>query len=191
MYRNALALLLFFVAVTPAYAAAGGQEANWQEYVYMEDEFAVQFPVPPSTSTETYVTSITDALPARTHAAEFDNIVFKVRVIELGAFMGQSANFAVEAAYDLMRKGNVVFHDFPRVGLRGNATFGITMVVDAEDGHRIRSSIFSENNRLYLVDAIVTPERGDLDQALPSRFDQTLRLRLDAPLNNSVPVLPR
>ncbi len=63
------------------------------------------------------------------------------------------------------------------------------MVVDTEDGHRFRSSFYSENSRLYLIDAIVLPERGDLDQALPSRFEQTLRLRLDAPLNNQVPAV--
>lgn len=184
MYNYALALALFLAAVSPANAAA-----DWREYVYPEDEFAVQFPVPPSMSIETYETSITEALPARTYSAEFDNIVFKVRIIEISDMVDQAANFVVEGAYNLMRRGNIVFYDFPRVGLRGNATFGINMVVDTEDGHRIRSSFYSENSRFYLVDAIVTPERGDLDQALPSRFEQTLRLRLDAPLNNQVPVV--
>ncbi len=185
MHRNALALILFILALWPLSAAA-----QWQEYIYEEDAFAVQFPVPPTTSTEMYETSITEARPASTRSAEFENILFKVRVIDISDAMDQAANFVVEAAYDLQRRGNVVYHDFPRVGLRGNGTFGIAMVVDTEDGHRIRSSFYSENERLYLVDAIVLPERGDLDQALPSRFDQTLRLRLDAQLNTSVPNLP-
>ncbi len=185
MLKNALALVVFFLGLWPANAAA-----QWQEYIYEEDAFAVQFPVPPTTSTEIYETSITEARPARTHSAEFENILFKVRVIEIGDVIDQTANFVIEAAYDLQRRGNVVYHDFPRVGLRGNGTFGIAMVVDTEDGHRIRSSFYSENERLYLVDAIVLPERGDLDQALPSRFDQTLRIRLDAQLNNSVPNIP-
>jgi hypothetical protein len=184
MYKNAIALVLFFAAVSPANAAA-----DWQEYVFMDDEFAVQFPVPPTMSVETYETSITEAQPARTYSAEFDNILFKVRIVEIGDVIDQAANFVVEAAYDAMRRGNVVFNDFPRVGLRGNATFGVAMVVDTEDGHRIRSSFYSENSRLYLVEATVLPERGDLDQALPSRFEQTLRLRLDAPLNSEVPAL--
>lgn len=182
MLKNALALVMVFATISPAIAAA-----DWQEYVFEEDEFAVQFPVSPSTSTESYETSITEARPARTHSAEFDNILFKVRVVDIADVIDQAANFVVEAAYDLMRRGEIVFYDFPRVGLRGNATFGINMVVDTEDGYRIRSSSYSENNRLYLVDAIVTPERGDLDQSLPSRFEQTLRLRLDAPLNDQVP----
>lgn len=184
MLKNALALVMFLATVTPASAAA-----DWQEYVFEEDEFAVQFPVPPSTSIEDYETSITEVRPARTHSAEFDNILFRVRIVDIADVIDQASNFVVEAAYNLMRRGDVVFYDFPRVGLSGNATFGINMVVDTEDGHRIRSSSYSENNRLYLVDAIVMPERGDLDQSLPSRFEQTLRLRLDAPLNNQVPAV--
>jgi hypothetical protein len=182
MKKIALALVLFLATASPAGAAA-----DWQEYVFEEDEFAVQFPVPPSTSIETYETSITEARSARVHSAEFDNILFKVRIVEIADVIDQAANFVAEAAYDLMRRGDTVFYDFPRVGLRGNATFGINMVVDTEDGYRIRSSSYSENSRLYIVDAIVMPERGDLDQSLPSRFEQTLRLRLDARLNNQVP----
>ena len=184
MFRNALALILCVFAVSPANAAA-----DWVEYIYAEDEFAVQFPVPPTTGTEFYETTITEPLPTRFYSAEYDNVLFKARVFALGDLVNQGANFVVEAAYNLMRQGNVIFHDFPRVGLRGNATFGITMVVDTEDGRRIRASFYSENERVYLVEAIVMPERGDLDQALPSRFDQTLRLRLDAQLNNTVPSL--
>jgi hypothetical protein len=56
--------------------------------------------------------------------------------------------------------------------------FGIGMVVDAEDGRRIRSSIYVTKGRLYRADAIVLPARGDKDQAVPSRFDQTLRFDL-------------
>ena len=115
MLKNALELMLFFLGLWPANAAA-----QWQEYIYEEDAFAVQFPVPPTTSTEMYETSITEARPARTHSAEFENILFKVRVIEIGDVIDQTANFVIEAAYDLQRRGNVVYHDFPRVGLRGN-----------------------------------------------------------------------
>ena len=186
MLKCIIALVLFTIAVSPANAAA-----DWTEYVFAEDEFAVQFPVPPTTGAETYETSITDAIPARTYFAEYDNILFKVRVFSIGDMIDQAANFVVEAAYNQMRQGNVLFNDFPRVGLSGNATYGVTMVVDTEDGRRIRSSYFSENERVYLVEATVMPERGDLDQTVPSRFDQTLRLRLDARLNDTVPDLAR
>ena len=180
--RSIAILFASLIMASPAHAAA-----DWQEYVFEEDGFAVQFPMPPEMGTEPYVSTIMEPITANTYSAVYDNILFKVRVFPLGDMIDQGANFIGEAAYNLMREGNVIFNDFPRVGLRGNATFGIGMVVDTEDGRRIRSSYYSENGRVYLVDAIVMPERGDLDQAVPSRFDQTLRLRLGAPLNTGVP----
>ena len=186
MLKNIVTLIILVIAVPSANAAA-----DWTEYVFAEDEFAVQFPVPPTVGSEMYQTSITDALPARTYSAEYDNILFKVRVFSIEDMIDQAANFLVEAAYNQMRLGNVIFNDFPRVGLTGNATYGITMTLDTEDGRRIRSGFYSENERVYLVEAIVMPERGDLDQTMPSRFDQTLRLRLDARLNDTVPNLRR
>jgi hypothetical protein len=181
MRSTLLPALIFAISAIPARAAV-----DWQEYVYPEDHFSVHFPVPPSMSTEIYETSITGPLTARVYSAEYDNILFKVRVIELGNEVGHGANFAIEAAYELMRVGEVIFTDFTRVGTLGHATFGIGMIVDAEDGRRIRSSLYSDNERFYLVEAIVMPERGDLDQLVPSRFEQTLRFDLEAPLNSEV-----
>lgn len=171
------------IAASPAFAAA----ADWREYIFEEDAFAVQFPVPPTSGTEIYETSITEPITANTHEATYDNILFKVRVFDISHMIEEAANFVGEAAYNRMRDGNVIFNDFTRVGLTGNATFGTGLVVDTEDGRRIRSSFYSENGKIYLVDAIVLPERGDLDQSIPARFDQTLRLRLDAQLNFNVP----
>ena len=61
------------------------------------------------------------------------------------------------------------------------SAFGGGIVADLSDGRRIRSSAFVYRNRYYRADAIVLPERGDKDQAVPSRFDQTLRFDVEAP----------
>jgi hypothetical protein len=181
MRQIAVSLVMYALAVMPADAADA-----WQEYVFEEDEFAVYFPAPPSTSSEPYETSITETLTAKVHSVEYDNVLFKVRVVELDGLIGDGTNFVLEAAYHLMRMGNVIFNDYTRIGSPGRATFGLGMIVDTDDGRRIRSSFYADNERLYLVDAIVLPERGDLDQAFPSRFEQTLRFDLDAPLNSGV-----
>jgi hypothetical protein len=50
-----------------------------------------------------------------------------------------------------------------------------------EDGRRIRSSSYFANGRFYEIVATVLPERGDLAQVFPSRFDQTIRFNIAAP----------
>ena len=171
-----LLIAALVIAASPAKGAA-----DWEEYVYPEDRFAIQFPSEPSLTTAPYETTITSGLSANVYSLEFENILFEATVIELDGLMEDGANFVIEAAYNLQRAGDVIFHDFPRVGGRGNATFGITMVVDTEDGRRIRSSSYFANGRFYKVDAIVLPARGDKDQAVPFRFDQTLRFNVEGP----------
>ena len=173
-----LLFLLIVVVVTAASPAMAA--AEWREYLYPEDSFAIQFPAEPSMSSAPYESIVVPGLTANVYSLEFDNILFETTVVDLAGMAGQGANLNNEAAYNLQRLGNVIFHDFPRVDNREDATFGHTMVVDTEDGRRIRTSTYFANGRFYRVDAIVLPARGDLDQAFPSRFDQTVRFNIEA-----------
>lgn len=171
-----LLIMALVMGSSPAMAAA-----EWREYVYAEDRFAVQFPAEPSMRTAPYESIVVPGLTANVYSLEFENILFEASVVDLEGIEGQGTNLNNEVAYNLQRLGNVIFHDFPRVDNREDATFGHTMVVDTEDGRRIRTSTYFANGRFYRVDAIVLPARGDLDQAFPSRFDQTLRFNIEAP----------
>jgi len=89
------------------------------------------------------------------------------------------ANFLNEAAYWLMRQGDVLFTDFPRVYQDVKSIYGVTLVVDRKDGSRVRSSLYYQKGRLYVADAVVLPARGDKDMTTPSRYDQTIRFPPD------------
>ena len=170
----------FVVAASPAKAAA-----DWQEYVYPDDRFAIQFPAEPSLRTAPYDTLITSGLSANIYSVEFENILFRATVVTLDGLMEDGANFVVEAAYVVQHLDNVdvISSDFPRIGFDRDAPviFGLTVVADTPDGRRIRSSSYVTNGRLYKIEAIVLPARGDKDQAVPSRFDQTLRFDVPEP----------
>jgi hypothetical protein len=100
-------------------------------------------------------------------------------VVDLAGHNEAGANFLSEAAYNLMREGDVLFTDFPRVYQDEKAIYGITLVVDRPNGNRVRTSIYYNKGKLYLADAIVLPARGDKDMTTPSRFDQTVRFPPD------------
>ncbi len=176
MHHVFLLIAALVIAASPAKGAA-----QWQEYVYPEDRFAIQFQSEPSLRTAPYETTITSDLSAKVYSLEFENILFEATVVELDGLIENGANFVSEVAYNLQRAGDVISNDFPRVGFQGNPTFGMTIVVDTEDGRRIRSSSYVANGRFYKIDAIVLPARGDKDQAVPSRFDQTLRFDVERP----------
>jgi hypothetical protein len=176
MRRISFLIAALVIAAPPAMGAA-----DWQEYVFPEDRFAIQFPAEPSMRTVSYETIVATGVSANVYSLEFENVLFEATVVDLDGLTEQGTNLNNEVAYNLQRAGNVIFHDFPRVGNRENAAFGHTMVVDAEDGRRIRSSSYFATGRFYRIDATVLPARGDLDQAFPSRFDQTLRFNVEAP----------
>ena len=187
MRRILLLIAALVIAASPAKGAA-----NWQEYVYPEDRFAIQFPSEPSLRTAPYETLITSGLSANVYSLEFENILFEATVVELDGLLENGASFVVEVAYDLQHLSNVdvISSDFPRIGFPtlpalagqdGSVLFGLTTVVDTDDGRRIRSTSYVANGRFYKIDATVLPARGDTDQAVPSRFDQTLRFDVEGP----------
>jgi hypothetical protein len=152
----------------------------WTEYTYLEQNVAIQFPAKPETAKSTYDSAFAKGLPAMVYATELDHVLYKLTVIDLPANRPEmGANFLNEAAYWLMRKGDVLFTDFPRVYQDARAIYGVTLVVDRNDGSRVRTSLYHHRGRLYLADAILLPARGDKDMSIPSRYDQTIRFPPD------------
>ena len=168
-----LAIFAFCFGLSPAGA--------WQEYVYLDQGVAIQFPdKPPQVVKSSYDSVYGKGLSATVYSAEDDHVLYKLTVVALPANRPDAgSNFVNEAAYNLMREGEVIFTDFPRVYQDAQSVFGVTLVVDRMDGNRVRSSLYYHKGRLYLADAIVTPARGDKDMTTPSRFDQTIRFPPD------------
>jgi hypothetical protein len=173
MRAFALAIVVTLISFSPA--------AAWREYVYLDKGVAIQFPdKPPQVTSSSYESIYAKRLPATVYAAEDDHVLYRLTVVELPANRPDAgSDFVNEAAYNLMREGDVLFTDFPRVYQNAQSVFGVTLVVDRMDGNRVRSSLYYHKGRLYIADAIVTPARGDKDMTTPSRFDQTIRFPPD------------
>ena len=165
-----IAVALFFGAA-PAMA--------WQEYVYLDQGVAIQFPATPRAMQTSYNSTLAKGLPAIIYSAEDDHVRYSLTAVDLTKYPDKGANFLNEAAFQLMQKGNVLFTDFPRVYQDVKAIFGVTLVVDRMDGARVRSSLYYNKGRLYIAEAAVLPARGDKDMTTPTRFDQTIRFPPD------------
>lgn len=167
----AAVLVALFVGAAPAFA--------WTEYIYLDQGVAIQFPAKPQAAKSTYDCTLAKGLPAMVYSVEDDHVRYRLTAIDLGKHPDKGANFLNEAAYRLMREGDVLFTDFPRVYQDEKAIFGVTLVVDRMDGTRVRSSLYYNKGMLYIAEAAVLPARGDKDMTTPSRFDQTIRFPPD------------
>ena len=156
-----------------------GPAAAWDEFVYLDRGFAIQFPARPQIRSATHQSMLVKGLPATIYSAEDDHVLYRITVVDLAGHTEAATNLLNEAAYFLMREGDVLFTDFPRVYQDERAIYGVTLVVDRKDGSRARSSLYISRARLYIADAIVQPARGDKDMTVPSRFDQTIRFPPD------------
>ncbi len=157
-----------------------GPASAWTEYTYLDQNVAIQFPAKPEATKSTYDSAFAKGLPSTVYSAEHDHVLYQLTVVDLPASRpDMGANFLNEAAYWLMRKGDVLFTDFPRVYQDARAIYGVTLVVDRTDGSRARTSLYHHKGRLYFADAVVLPARGDKDMAIPSRYDQTIRFPPD------------
>jgi hypothetical protein len=164
-------MFALFLAANPASA--------WQEYVYLDQGVAIQFPARPQASKSTFDSAFAKGLPSVVYTAEHDHVLYKLTVVDLASRPDMGANFLNEAAYWLMRTGEVVTADFPRVYQEAKAVYGVTLVVDRKDRSRIRTSLYYHKGKLYIADAILLPARGDKDMSIPSRYDQTIRFPPD------------
>jgi len=164
-----IAFVLF--AASPAWA--------WQEFIYLDQGFAIQFPARPTVAAAPYASGLAKGLKSNTYSVEDDHVIYRMTSVDLAGQPDRGADFVNEAAYNLMRLGDVLFTDFPRVYQDEKAVYGVTLVVDRENGQRVRTSIYYHKGHLYLADAIVQPARGDKDMTVPSRFDQTVRFPPD------------
>ncbi|MBI2188919.1 MAG: hypothetical protein HYU37_17610 [Acidobacteria bacterium] len=167
------------LAVLAVVMVTGHAAAAWQEYIYLDRNVAIQFPAPPQVRAATHQSTLLKGLPATIYSAEDDHVLYRLTVVDLAGHTDAATNLLNEAAYVLMREGDLLFTDFPRVYNDERAIYGLTLVVDRTDGSRARSSLYVSKGRLYIAEAIVQPARGDKDMTVPSRFDQTIRFPPD------------
>jgi len=168
-----------FVFIMFALFLGAGPVSAWDEYIYLDQGVAIQFPTKPQTMKSTYDSTLAKGLPSMIYSAEDDHVLYKLTVVDLTNRPDVGANFLNEAAYGLMREGDVLFTDFPRIYQGVKAIYGVSLVVDRTDGSRVRSSLYYNKGRLYIADAVVLPARGDKDMITPSRYDQTIRFPPD------------
>ena len=168
----------------PAFTAlalflGAGDASAWEEYLYLDQGVAIQFPVKPQAMKSTYDSIYAKGLPAMVYSAEDDHVIYKLTAVDVSSRPELGASFLNEAGYDLMRKGDVIFTDFPRVYQDQRSIFGVSLVVDRTDGSRVRDSLYYHKGKLYIAEAVVLPTRGNKDMTIPGRYDQTIRFPPD------------
>ena len=98
-------------------------------------------------STGTHELGDAQGLGSPTYAARDDNVDYKLTIVELGNRTDAATSLLNEVAYSLIREGEVLFTDFPRVYQDAQSVYGLTLVVDRMDGSRMRTSPYLQQGQ--------------------------------------------
>src|SRR5260370_42421166 len=98
-----------FVLLLPARPALA-----WEEYKYLDQGVAIQFPAKPQAMKSIYDSVYAKGLSSMIYSAEDDHVVYKLTVVDLTGRLDMGANFLNDPANRLHRAGEVLFPDFPR-----------------------------------------------------------------------------
>src|SRR6267154_1431439 len=92
-----------------ALSLGAGPASAWEEYIYLDQGVAIQFPVKPEAMKATYDSIFAKRLAAMVYAAEDDHVRYKLTVVDLTGRPDMGSSFLNEAGYALMREGEILF----------------------------------------------------------------------------------
>src|SRR5580693_3151103 len=90
--RFALIMLALFLGAGPASA--------WEEYVYLDQGVAIQFPAKPQAMASTYDSIFAKRLSSMVYSVEDDHVLYKLTVIDLTNRPDKGSSFLNEVGYE-------------------------------------------------------------------------------------------
>ena len=151
-------------------ASRAEAQAQWQEYVYPDQQFAATFPAPPQiirSSSEGSAGRVTEVLYYLLRGSE----QFQVEVFDLHrAGIDEPAAIA-RAAATLRQKGEVKL-DIP-AEVQGH--WGHYFSLETFDGRHTIAAVFFRNDRLYEIEASAPASEFEAVSSELIRFQQSLR----------------
>jgi hypothetical protein len=82
-----------FVFIMFALFLGAGPASAWDEYIYLDQGVAIQFPTKPQTMKSTYDSTLAKGLPSMIYSAEDDHVLYKLTVVDLTNRPDVGANF--------------------------------------------------------------------------------------------------
>jgi len=119
---------IFGSALLALLVLGAGKTLAWEEYIYLDQGVAIQFPAKPQAMKSTYNSIYAKGLPAMVYSAEDDHVVYKLTAVDVSSRPDLGSSFVNEAGYELMRKGDVIFTDLSSSTARTAAACAIRSI---------------------------------------------------------------
>lgn len=172
---------LSFVILWTAALVPGSAMAQWEEHVFADLGFAVEFPAAPHVEDGEYQTVVIGDIPvpAMIFSAHVDDASFKATVADLRApdIAINGANIMAECYFIAEQEGRALSNsalraeDGTEYGVHGRA-----VDIEIEGEGRKQTSCFVANGRLFKLEAMAAVEAPSEHMVMAERFVRSLRL---------------
>jgi hypothetical protein len=167
--------LIAYVLAALIVSGSGPAAAQWMEYAYIAEGFAVAFPAEPQVEEVAMYQIIPGkSIPARVYSTRYNNGLFKVTVAD-GRDAGLQEAPIIDYAVKQMTQGGEVKIDFPH---RIYRIYGRQLSIARPDGSLTTAAVFFANERLYQIESTRFPGGTDTDLI---RFQQSLTFDRNVP----------
>ncbi len=168
-------MIRFIAFVLAGLVINGPAAAQWKEYAYIAEGFAVVFPADPDVEEVAMYQVVPGKLvPARIYSIRHNNGVFKVTVAD-GRDAGLQETPVVDHAVRQLTQGGEVKIDYPH---RIYRIYGRQLSIARPNGVLTTAAVFFANERLYLVEGTRMPGGSDTDLI---QFQQSLTFDRNVP----------
>lgn len=173
-------MMRLFVAVLMVglMLASGSAEAAWEQYIYEDFGFGVDFPAEPGVESGTYQAAVAGERETTIFEVEDGGIVYRATVVDISDQLIDAASILEEAVFIWGRAGELTVDRIARPGPWETAVYGRRLTKELEDGGRATASLFVTKGRLYIFESVV-PGGGDIESPAPGRFVQTVIFNID------------
>lgn len=155
----------------------GSAAAQWKEYAYITDGFAVAFPADPEVEEVAMYEIVPGKMvPARIYSVRHNNGLFKMTVADARDQV-LDENAVLAHAISKMAQGGEVRIDYPH---RIYRIYGRQLSIARPDGSLTTAAVFYANERLYQIESTKLAGGSDTDLIMFQQsltFDRNVRNR--------------
>lgn len=173
-------IAMAFASATALVVMALPASAAWVEHKYEDLGIVKEFPGEPKRETVEYKTPVAGTAQATRLSMSADNIDYVLTVVPLKDKLEASASIMGECVFMAEDEGEPLANMTTRIEPGAKAVYGRLVSVDLADkkGRRQTACLFTKGN-LYIVQATVRPEHGQMNAPQAIRFTNSMSFNME------------
>jgi len=157
---------------------ASSAQAAWQVYIFRDQGFSIESPVPLVKGTGAYRGAVAGRHATIAYTGELENIQYKVSIVDFSNRAPEAVNLYLEMEFLTSLAGKVLANESVGIEPGKDRRYGRQLVVETKEGALVRTVLMYNQGKIYAVEATIPPS-GNKDSFSPARFVESILFDLE------------